>query len=110
MKGETYLSGVTFDGRQENLKKLKNSEKYRIEACDDYNKYDKNAVEIFINEMSVGFIPKHVNGSTEVFNESFKKLLPYVTNLKVKSIYKNNANKYGIVIGYKIEVEDETTS
>jgi hypothetical protein len=86
------LTGVTFEGRQDIIKKLKTNDKLKLIRKSD-NKYDKCAIEVISVHGSVGWIPQ-------------KYILPLAQEIdngiswiaKVKNIIGENKDSLGIVI------------
>lgn len=53
------LAGVSFNGRQDNVKQLKPDTKL-IFKRDYKNQYDKNAIGVYNNDILIGWIPKYL--------------------------------------------------
>lgn len=56
-KHSTKLAGVTFEGRQDNLKLARLGDSITLERGPD-NEYDPNAVRVMQGKLELGWVPK----------------------------------------------------
>jgi hypothetical protein len=91
-----HASGVTFDGRQEILKKIsENMDITDIYLKPELNKYDNNAIGIIFvdsngEEVQIGYVPKKETGYNFVFNEKILQNISNINKLELKWIGEMN--------------------
>lgn len=87
------LTGTSFGDRQKNILQLKSGDRLK----QNYFQFKNTpAIEVFINELSIGFIPK------ELANE-FTLLKDYCNEVVVKDIIGGDDGKYyGVIVDYRI--------
>lgn len=89
----TKIAGVTFENRQNYVKKLRVGEKVKL-IREPNNKYDKNAVAVYnLNNNQLGYIPKELAKSI-----SDKMSAEEIPNAIVKYIAGGNGLNYGATL------------
>lgn len=92
------LTGTTFGNRQINISKLKQGSK----LIPNYFLYDnKPAIELFLDDLSIGFIPKELSSELTLLREHHKDIV-------VKEIIGGTSGKsFGVVVDYRLTVSAE---
>lgn len=92
------LTGTTFGNRQINISKLKQGSK----LIPNYFLYDnKPAIELFLDDLSIGFIPKEYSSELTLLREHHKDIV-------VKEIIGGTSGKsFGVVVDYRLTVSAE---
>lgn len=92
------VAGVTFEGRQEFLKKLfNNCSKSVVKFVrEPDNKYDQCAIKVVVDGMHVGYVPRK-DENNEDFNTVFSEMMDSVMQTSV-SVGMNYRNKYGMKV------------
>ena len=79
----TKLTGVTYNNRQRNITLLKNGKKLKV-VREVNNEYDKNAIELFDGDNSIGYIPaetvRKLSAKYDVGSEIEVFVEPYTVN------------------------------
>jgi len=96
------LSGVTFEGRQEIISKLKLDEKIYLKR-NPLNEYDKYAIKVFTRyeekNIQIGWIPKSI---AKIISPEIDAGVKW--SGKINKIIGGNDKNYGILIKIFIEV------
>lgn len=96
----TKLTGVTYNNRQQNIALLEKGKKLEV-VREVNNEYDKNAIELFDGNNSIGYIP-----SETVRKLSLKYDVGSEIEVFVEKITGGNGNFYGVNV--RIDVYNKT--
>lgn len=92
------LTGTTFGNRQTNISKLKRGSK----LIPKYFLYDnKPAIELFLSDLSIGFIPKELSSEFTLLKEHLKDIV-------VREVIGGTSGKnLGVVVDYRLAISAE---
>lgn len=103
---EFRATGVTFEGRQENLKKLAKQSEFTLKFFEDiHNEYDENAVKILATtaseeDIECGFVPK---GTNKMIKDEIKNKTIKIIDGKITGGTQYGKPTYGMYIKVFVE-------
>lgn len=97
LKVSFNVTGVTFEGRQEVLRRHFNCFKDKVEFVrESDNPYDQCAIKVLVGGEHAGYVPrKDENG--EDFNTVFSEMMDSIVDVTF-SIGMNHRNKFGMKV------------